>query len=363
MNNTKDQKITFLQSILIYIIADYTAAIRYISGRTAEIAHQAAWLSPVLSIVFFIPLLFMLYKIAKKFEGRSLYDILQTVFGKIIGVVFSFLFLIWLVMLDSLYLKYSAENLVTTEFIGTDKNLLMFLLVLIVGIMLRWGLAVISRMNKIIFILLLAQFLLLIFFLFLHFKVDYITPISTLDIIPVLKSIVYPLALWVYITPVFILNDQIIYDNKNKGKLIFTAGFLTMKEVLPILSLLGMMSYHLVAKFKLPFFSAVENISVFKSSAGLDSLFLSIWMLAEFITISFFTYCISRLVKNIFKLNNDVPALTAILGFILFFSVFFSGNSFQLSSFSTYIVPYINLSMGYLIPIILFVTAKIRKMI
>lgn len=363
MNDTRSQKITFLQALLIYLVAGYTASIRYISNRTADTAHQAAWLSPVCSIIIFIPFLYILYKVAKKFEGRSLYEILITVFGKIIGTFFAVILLLWLILLDVLYLKYAGENLVTTEFIGTDINLIIFIILLLVGVMLRWGISVISRMNKIIFILIMAQFIILVFFLFLHFRPDFITPISSLDVMPVLKSVVYPLTLWVYLTPLFIFNDQIIYDQKNSGKLIFTVGYLTIKNTLLILSLIGMLSYQLISKLKLPFYSAVENISVFKSTAGLDSLFLSIWMIAEFITVTYFTYCISRLIKNMFHLKNDVPVLTAILGFMMFFAIFFSSDMFQLADFSSYISPYLNLSIGMLIPLILFITAKIRRMV
>lgn len=363
MNDTKDQKITFLQALLIYIVALYTANIRYVSTMTSVSAHQAAWLSGICASIIFVPLLYVIYKVVKKFEGRSLVDILKTVFGKIIGVIVSVLILFWLFILLGLYLRYLGMTLVTTEFIGTDINLIMFLGVLLVGIILRWGLTVLSRMNKIIFVLIVIQFALLLFFLFLHFKADYVTPVSGLDIVPLLKSAVYPLTLMVYIFPMFIFNDQIRYDKKNTGKLIFTAGYFAVKNTLLLLALLGMLSYPLISKLNLPFFTAVENISVFRSSAGLDSLFMSIWLLAEFVTIAFFSYCIARLIKNLFNLNGDVPAFTAILGFGLFFAIFFSNNMFQLVSFSNNIAPYLSLFFGLLIPLLLFVTAKIRKMV
>jgi len=364
MNETKEQKITLLQALLIYLIAVYSASIRLIPSMTSSVAHQAAWLDPICSLVISLPLLYVLFKVVRKFEGQSLHDIFRKVFGKAAGLIISVLFLIWLIIELGLYLKYAGENLVTTEYIGTDINLLIFLIVLLVGIMLRWGISVLARMNKIIFILTLLQFLIILFFLFLHFRPDFITPISTLDIGPVLLSTVYPLAIFVLITPVFIFNDQIQYDKKSFSKLtLTTAGFLSVVDTLLMLALIGMLSYPIVAQLKLPFFSAVENISVFKSSAGLDSLFMAIWMLAEFVTIAFFTYCISRLIKNIFKLKSQTPLLTAILGFGLFFAIFFSSDMFQLILFSNNISPILNLTFGLMLPFILFLTAKIRKMI
>lgn len=363
MNVKGNQKITLLQALLIYLVMGHTASMRYISSTTAETAHQAAWLSVAVSLIVFGPFLLILYKVMKKCEGQSLHDIFCNVFGKAIGKTVCTLYLLWLFILLGLYVKYTGGNLVTTVFVGTDENLIMFMLVLVVGVMLRWGIEVISRMNKIIFVLIVVQFAVTLFFLFLHFRVDYVTPVSTLDIVPLIHSAVYPLTLFVYITPLFFFNDQIVYAKKNGGKLAFTAGYVLVKDTLMMLALLGMLGYQLIGKLRLPFFSAVENISLFNSSAGIDSLFMSIWMLAEFITIMFFTYCISRLFKSLFGLSGETPLLTAVLGFGLFFAIYFSSNIFELAQFSKYVAPYLNLSLGLGIPIILFIIGKIRKKI
>jgi spore germination protein KB len=359
----KDSKITFLQALLLFLVANYSPALRCIPSSTSGIAHQAAWLSPICGVIVFVPLLYVLYKIGKKFEGKSLHDILCGVFGKTVGKSLEVLCLIWLLIALGVCVKFAGANLNSTIFVGTDLGLLMFISILIVGVALRWGIAVLARMNKIIFVLMVAQFLLILFFLFLHFRPDYVTPISTLDLGPVLLSAVFPIGIFAYITPMFVFNDQIVYAKKNKGKLAFTVGYLAVKNTLIMLALIGMLSAGVISKQKLPFFSAVENIAVFKSSSGLDSLFMSIWMFGEFITISFFAYCASRLVKNIFGLKTDTPALTAILGFTFFFSVFLSSNLFELNLFMTDVSPYISISLGFILPILLFITAKIRKMI
>jgi spore germination protein KB len=363
MQDKSNQKITLLQALLIFAVMRHTASMRYIPSTTTDTAHQAAWLTIIVSMVIYIPFFLMLFGVVKKFEGNSLHDIFCKVFGNFIGKSLCVLYMLWLFILLGLYLRYSGGNLVTTVFVGTDEKLIMFLAVLIIGIMLRWGIQVISRMNKIIFVLMVAQFVIILFFLFLHFRPDFVTPVSTLDIVPVIKSSVYPLTLLAYLTPLFVFNDQIVYDKKNRNKLLFIAGYITIKDILMMLALIGMLGWQLISKLRLPFFSAVENISLFNSSAGIESLFMSIWILAEFISISFFTYCISRLLKSMFGLKSDAPLLTPLLGFALFFAAYFSSDIFQLTKFSKYVAPYLNLFFGLAIPVILFITGKIRKMI
>lgn len=359
----KDQKITLLQALLLFLGAGYSPAMRCIPATISNTAHQAAWLVIPCSVIAFLPFLYILYKTGKKFEGKSYHDILCSILGKIPGKIVSVFYLVWLLVALGVCTKFAAGNLTSTIFVGTDDNLLMFLVVVLVGIMLRWGIEIIARMNKIIFTLIVLQFFVIVFFLFLHFRADYVTPISTLDVGPVLLSIIFPLGVFAYITPIFIFNDQIVYAKKNKGKLAFTVGYITVKNTLMMLTLIGMLSAQVVCNLKLPFYTAVENIALFNSSAGIDSLFMSIWMLAEFITITFFAYCASRLTKSIFALKSNTPVLTAILGFDLFFAAYLSSNYFELDIFMTSVSPYINVLFGLGIPVLLFVVGKIRKMI
>ncbi len=363
MVNTKDEKITLLQAFLIYIVIIHTAMLRYISAATAESAGQASWLSVIVCLIAFIPVLYMLGKTMIKFQGHSFHDILLSVFGRFIGKTLSIMYLFWVISLLGLYSRYAAEALTSTIFVQADTNLLLFIILLLTGIVLRWGLSVIARINKLIFVFVVANIAIVLFFLFLHFRPDYVTPISTLDIAPVLQSTVYPLAIYAYITPLFIFNDKIAYGRKNAGKFVFMTSFITVKHLLIMLAIIGMLGAPVVAKLKLPFFTAVQNISVFDSSAGLDSLFMSIRTMADFTLVAFFTYCVSRLIKNIFDLKSDTPLLTPILAFTFFFALYYTRSILGLALFSRYIVPYMNIAFGLALPVILFVTAKIRKMI
>ncbi|MGI5849580.1 MAG: GerAB/ArcD/ProY family transporter [Christensenellales bacterium] len=362
MNDTQNKKITILQALLIYIMAIYSPAIRYLTRITSIYAQQAAWLSIIASMFIFVPLMFILYKVTKKFEGQSLHDIFCRVFGKPLGKTICIFYIFWLFILLSLLIRYSGEKLISTVFTTTDINLLMFLLVAIVAIMLRWGIQVLSRMNKIILALTIVQFAIVLFFLFMHFKVEYITPVSTLDIKPVAQSMIYPLTIFVYITPLFIFNDQIQYGKKSFGGFVFTASFLTVALTLLMLAMLGMFTSQVIAKLNYPMYTAVENISIFSSSAGLESLFVSFWSITEYITIAFFAYCVTRLIKNVFNLKNQTPVLTAILGAGLVFAIFYK-DSFELIEFSQTIISFVNLIFGLGIPFILFITAKARKLL
>ncbi|MDD5016876.1 MAG: GerAB/ArcD/ProY family transporter [Eubacteriales bacterium] len=363
LNETKNKKITLLQAIFLFLTAIYTSNIRFVTKLSIMYAHQAAWLVSLCSMLVFVPLLYVLYKIMNKFKGQSFFDIMCRVFGKTIGHTVFIIQIIWLFILLTLYVTYAGEKLVSSTYVGTDVKLIFFLFLVIVGVMLRYGLQVLCRINTMIFIITVSQFMLILGFLFTDFSAQNITPISTLDIGPVFSTIVFPLTTFSYFSFIFIFNDQIELGKKNKGKFAFVAIFLTIVNTLKALAVLGVFGYELAKKMTYPFLQAVENITVFSGSSVLDSLFISSWGLQEFILVCFFAYCICRMIKHVFKLTSQTPVLTAILGFCFFFAVCFCDNIFELATFSEKVVTPVNLMLAIGVPFVLFITAKIRKLL
>ena len=364
MNNNKKQKITLFGAILLFIAATYTPNIRYVSKIVIKYAHQAAWLVPVAALVLYIPLCYLIYRLSKAFENKSLHDMFCQVFGKAVGKALSVVLLLWSMVLLGLYIKYTGEKLVSSVYVGTDINLLTFLLVILVGFILRWGIKVMVRLNKFIYIIgVLHYFLINVAVLIINFSVENITPVSTLDIDPVLTSVPYAMTICVYMTCLLVFNDQIEYNKKRAGIFSFAVGFHTFAHVFILLAILGMFGYELANKTSYPFLMAVENLQFGNGSAGLESLFISALMLYEFVIVSFMTYVIVRLIRDIFGLTREVPVLTAVLGFGYFFSIFLCNNVFELVEFSEYVATPANLILWFGLPLLLFATAKIRKML
>jgi len=363
MNTMNNNKIPLLKLLLIFITAIYTPNVRYVLKSSTSVAKQCAWLSYPASLIIYIPLLYVLLRVMKTFEGQSLFAIMNRVFGKFAAKLIAFLLMLWLFILLSLYIKYAGETLVTTVYVGTDIRFIMFLIVTLVAVMLRFGLPVLSRMTVIIFAIALLQFVIILILLFVQFNPRFVTPVSTEDIGPIMGSAVYPLTIATYITFFIIFNDQDRYGKRNAGKFVFTGAFLTIANSLDIFAVLGIFSASLVNKLKFPFHSAVENISVLGGNTGIESLFISIWMIMQFVLISAFAYMVVRLLRDIFSLNRQIPLLTAVMGFAYVFAIYICADVFELITFSQYIAPWFNLTFGLGIPFALFVTAKARKML
>jgi len=363
MNTTSNNKIPLLNALLIFLTAMYTPCIRYFLNEAVGAADQAAWLSYLASLIVFIPLLYVLCRVMQAFEGQSLATIMCRVFGKFAGKAVAIALMLWLFVLLSLYIKYSGETLVTTVYVGTDIRFIMFLAVALTALFLRFGLPVISRMNTIIFAVAVLQYVIILVLLFINFDPRNVTPISTEDVGPVINSTIYPLTLSVYITFIFIFNDQIRFGNRYTGKFVFAATFLTSANTGTVLAVLGIFGANLINKLKFPFHSAVENIAVLSGNTGIESLFISIWMMIESMLILIFAYMVIRLLREICGLKRQVPLLTAVMGLAYAFAIYLCSDVFELLDFSKYVVPWFNLTFGLGIPFALFIVAKARKML
>ncbi len=362
--NTRKQNITFLAAIILLTNVLYTPNTRFILNMSAKYAHQAAWLVPAASLILFIPYIYIIYRLTKAFEGQSLSTMLHKVFGKVIAKILCVITLLWLMVLLGMYIKYSGEKLVSTVYVGTDLRLLIFIVVAMISVMLRWGLEPYERMSKIIFIVCVIQFLFIcIMILTSSFTPRHVTPISTLDVGPIAKSAQYPMVIIVYLTFMLIFNDQIKYNKKRKYIFAGFVAFEVIFNTILVLAVLGMFGWELTDKMAFPFLKATENIQIGGNAAGLESLFLAIWMMLELMLIIFFTYIIVKLIKDIFGLARPVPALTAVLGFGYYFAIYICNDSFELTVFSEYVAAPGNLILGLGIPVLLFLTAKVRKLL
>ena len=363
-NNKKQKKLTLLSAIFLFICATYTPNIRFVANMVIKHAHQAAWLVPIAALVLYIPLFYIIYRLSKAFENKSLHDMFCHVFGKLVGKALCVVLLLWSMVLLGLYIKYAGEKLVSSVYVGTDINLINFLGVAIIGIILRWGIKVMARMTKFIYIMgAIHFFATCVAVLITNFSAANVTPVSTLDIGPVFESVPYAMTICVYMTCLLVFNDQIKYNNKRAGKFAFPIAFHTIGHVLLFLAILGSFGYELATKTAYPFLMVIKNLQFGDSPAGLESLFISFMLLYEIIIVSFITYVIVRLIRDIFGLKHEVPVLTAVLGFGYFFSIYLCNDIFELVEFSEYIATPANLILWFGTPLLLFITAKIRKMI
>lgn len=339
----------------------FSPAIRVLPSYTAEEAEQAAWLAPLPAM----PILFLLFlglkTVFDAYPAASLTDIIKTVLGKYLGNLVVICYLLWIFLLVLLYTRYHADRLVTTIMPNTPLGWFSFMLLVVLAMAIRSGLTVIARMGEVIIYIVIIIFVILSALSLTNFTPENITPISYLDILPVMKGSMISLALWGYLLYLFFMGD-LINDKENlhnQGR--ESAIFLGMVSIILLFTTIGSLSHYLVAKMPIPYLSSIRIISIYETIERLESLVVAVWSITDFIILATFITIILHILKTLCGLQDTKSLVIPLCLLTYFGSMLLAGNLFQLESFSNQFVVPGNILFQFILPTGIFLIGKARR--
>ncbi|XMB87119.1 GerAB/ArcD/ProY family transporter [Mycoplasmatota bacterium WC44] len=92
-------KISVRQLMIIIIIDVYTPTARFLPAYVVDEAKQAAWLSPVITFIIFLTIIYASGKLFNKYEVKSYTEILNIITSKFIGKMIIVLYILWITYL------------------------------------------------------------------------------------------------------------------------------------------------------------------------------------------------------------------------------------------------------------------------
>lgn len=87
-------KISIRQAVILFLTLVYSPAIRLFPVISAKFGERAGWLTPVLAVLPFIGLVYILQDIFKKEKEANLSDMIIKIWGKVPGKAVLSLYLI-----------------------------------------------------------------------------------------------------------------------------------------------------------------------------------------------------------------------------------------------------------------------------
>ena len=133
--------------------------------------------------------------------------------------------------------------------------------------------------------------------------------------------------------------------------------------VIGIFVTLGTFGKELLPTLAQPFFMALKVISVFGVIERIEAVFITFWVVADFILITYYIITASKICKQRFKLTKRRIAVTPIVFIIFTLSMLIANNFFALQILFTEFMSNINLIFSFGIPIITYIIAKLRGLI
>jgi spore germination protein (amino acid permease) len=341
----------------------YSPAIRLFPVFSAEIGERAGWLTPILAALPLICLVYVMQALFKKDKEANLSDMFLKIIGKVPGRVLLSLYLVWLMVLLGLYVRYFTERFLTSLLPNTPMAFFTVTILIVVFYAVRGGIVALTRTTEFLFLAFSVIFIILFLLTITNVEIINLFPVTYYDIWPITKSTYSILGIWGYFTYIFFFGDKI--NNKEHIKRFGLQGtvYLVVMALMLLIQTIGVYGHTIIQRVSLPYFVVVKSISVMESIERIESVALAFWVIVDFVIISVFMYIIISIIKSLFSLSGSKSLLSPVTLFAFIFSYYIARNRFELANFSKYIALTTNILFGFVFPFILFVIGKIRKKI
>ncbi|AKL96012.1 spore germination protein KB [Clostridium aceticum] len=355
------EQISIRQAMFLFLTITFSPAIRLIATYTSQVAKEASWLSPLVSLMIFIPVVLMMQSVYKNYKDISYMEVMNHILGRIMGKIVLVIYMLWTTAIIALYTRYYSERIVSSIFPNVNMSIFIIVMILLVALVLRTGITVIARMNEIILPIIVFIFFALILFTFPSIDVKNLMPVSSDSIWPIAKASMSINAILSYFFIVFFISDKISSKENIKKVGIQTIIFLTITNTILIVSTVGSLGYSITQRIPLPFLIVVKQISLFDILQKLEPVVVVMWISSDFVIIVVFTYIVLQMIKSLFNLSDTKPLINIFLIFIYIFSLYICNSRFELEQFSAKVFTPVNVVLFIILPFLIFAVGKIRK--
>lgn len=337
----------------------------FIMGSTLIIgiggdAKNDAWISGIVSVIMFLPMLLIYSRTLSLFPGKDLFDILSLCFGKILGKTVAIIYIWYSFHLGALVLRNYGEFINTIAMPETP----MFASILSLGVVsiiaVRMGIEVLARTTT--YLIPLIYFIIgFVFILAIpQLNLSYLKPVLGNGIMPALKgafsTFTFPFAESVLLIGVF----SSLQTKKSPLKVFMWGTLISAVTIITLtvrnISVLG----NMVGAFYFPSYEAVSRISVGEFIQRIEVSVSIVFIFSAFIKCSVCLLVVCIGVGKMFNLGDyrNIVIQTGLLMSYLAYIIYDDIILMKYWAFKVY--AYYAFPMEVIIPVILWIFAEIK---
>lgn len=357
------ERISGRQATRLFLLATASPIIRIIPIFTATHSKRAAWISGIIGLVLCMGVAYFFSKMFndKKNFIKSMDEAFEKSFGKVITVILMCIILLIQLFMIAVRLRIFSERIETILFIDAVPNLLMLALLPAVLVACKIKLKFIGRFTEILEIMLIIIFAVLIAIAMQNFDINNMLPVTTYDIPGALFGSLGFLAVMSSYGYVFFLGDSITHREQLQKGGMSAAMLIGVVGLGLIVITVGAFGYRVTSALAQPLFLALKSSNILGVFEGIESLFVSVWIIADFAMIIYHVVIASIILKKLFKLQSRATMIAPILFIAYMLSFALAKNFFVIMDFSNYILSPLNILMGVVIPLISFLILKVKN--
>ncbi|WP_422656795.1 GerAB/ArcD/ProY family transporter [Paenibacillus sp. EC2-1] len=310
--------LSFRQFQILVVLYTIGTTILIMPAALATELKENAWLAPLIALVPGLLIVFLYNRINKVAPGVTLFELCESVLGKWIGGVVTFL-VSGFFFLASAMVLYDVGRFITTVIMPETPILFINLLfAILVVTAIRCGLNIFARMVELLFPMFVLFFVLMVVFLspqidfqkaqpFFNFETNHLI----YSILLVISITYTPLVVFLVVIPRYLKKPK--SGRKGFYRAVFMGGGITFIVVALTILVLG---YNITSIQQFPVYYLAQKISVGKFLERVEAIVAIMWLITTFVKLSLYFFASVSGFVHIAKLKSDRAVLLP-LGFIL----------------------------------------------
>lgn len=344
----------------------YILMVNFIMGTTLSLisyseSHQDTWISLLIASVLGIIMVVIYGSILNSYPDMDIFQILEYIFGKLIGKILGFLYTFYFLHLGAICIRNMTEFIEIASFPETPQYFTAIFIGLLAIYILKAGLEVIARVSKFVFPLLI---------LIIGFSIMMTIPkLDITNLLPILERGWKPVIKGSFSKFVFPFGETVIFlaflntvKEKDKNIKIYTKGILLGTIILLMVTIRNilLLGFPILSSSMFPSYSAVSLVNVGSFIRGLEIIVDIVVIVAGFMKVSVCLLASSVGIARIFKFK-DYKWVSAPLGLLMMSFSFISYRSAVHMIQWLKIYKYYALPFQVIFPIFILVFGKIKK--
>ena len=338
----------------------YVMGTNLVSVFISDVAGNESWFMGIGGAIVFMPVLWVYLALAKRYSGRSLFEINELALGSTCGRMFSLLYLSFFLTLGALNVIEAANFLY--YFIMPDTPLIFIAIFLVAACVycVKRGLLAIARVSTIFLIIAVLGMIFTTILSISHMNLDFLFPVFNRGLIDYVQSAHIAAAIpfgesFIFLMIVPELSEKASVRKVYVGMSLFTVFIMTLVYFREVLSL-----GPIIDIATLPSFEAVRIINIDDIFSRIESLFaLLLVSLTFFKILIIFSICLKG-TKQLFRLESYEHLIIMLGAFFTVYAIGVYGSPSRNIFWGKNVSPFIWSFFSFLMPLITLFVSGIR---
>ncbi|MEF2965970.1 endospore germination permease [Paenibacillus sp. M1] len=356
------EKLTFRQATQWFAMAQLGSVYLNLPGYLTGIVNQDAWISILLALVIHFVLVVPLFlAMSKQVRGMRFGDYIETLLGKVCGKAFMFGFSILWPMLGFTFTLWALSDfLLLTVLPETPSDAVAVLMLFAVICVVRSGVSVIGRTVEILFWSLILFFVIGVLTLSPIFHIENLLPVFEHGMKPILHGSILVTA-FPYLDSFLMMFFARNMEPKKWKKAVFASSAISgLVLVGTTIYVIAVLSAEVTGNLTYSAYFLIRTITLAEFVERFEVLFSTLYYITIFYRMALFLYVTADGLASAFRMKDHRPLLLPLSLIALTLQTFLIPNTTSYQRSYDY-TPFYPMIFGLLIPLILWIIGRIRR--